>query len=71
MMTTFHSHTLCNLFTLAVLLFLINLNEKQCNKSTISIDHNHKLVLEYSSAAAVNILPDTVNYLKAIKCFNI
>ena len=54
---------------IAGLSFLINWNEKRCSESNI-LTIDHKLVLESSSSAAVNTLPNTIIYLKAVKYLN-
>ena len=49
---------------------LINRNEKQCSKSNILII-DHELVFENSGSDAVNMLPNTIIYVKALKYLNI
>ena len=54
----------------AALTFLINWNEKWCNKcNTLTMDH--KLVFENSSSADVSTLSNNIVYLKAVKYLNI
>ena len=55
---------------IAGLPFLIIRNGKQCSKSNI-LTTNHDHVLENSSSAVVNKLPNTIMYWKVVKCFNI
>ena len=62
-------HTTRSIY-IAVLPYLINLDEKQCSRSNI-LTMDHKPVLENSSPTAVNTLQNTIIYLKAVKYLNI
>ena len=53
-------------FYIAALPFLINGNEKRRSEYNIQT-MDYKLVLENSSTATVNTLPNTVIYLKTVK----
>ena len=66
MMITLHFCSLYNIWPIyiAVLPFLINWNEKQCNKSNI-LTMDQELILENSSSTAVYTLPNAIIYLTA------
>ena len=72
MMTTLYFYSLYTMRSIyiASIPFLINWNEKSCDKSNI-MTMDHQLVLENSSLAAVYTLPNTIIYLKAINYLTI
>ena len=68
-MMTLLKYTIQSVY-IAVLPFLINWTEKPCSESN-KVAMDHKLALESSSSAAINTLPNTIIYLKAVKYLNI